>query len=114
MFIPIIKVISVGSIERLNDLALNSNVHIITPFHFAAFTVVLQMMNQSMPRNSDSAPVLLVFYVIIMAESTLSLFTTCLVLVAHYRGKVYIIFALFTVIKSIKKKSINRGMHRGD
>ena len=52
-----------------------------------AFTVILQMLNQSMPRNSDSAPVLLIFYAIIMAESTFSLFTTCIVLVAHHRGR---------------------------
>lgn len=56
-----------------------------------AFTVILQMLNQSMPRNSDCAPVLLVFYVVIMAESTFSLFTTCLVLVAHYRGEDHLI-----------------------
>ena len=51
-----------------------------------AFTVILQMLNQSMPKNSDSPPIMLIFYVSIMAESTFSLVTTCLVLVVHHRG----------------------------
>ena len=51
-----------------------------------AVAVFLQLVSDSLPRNSDSIPILAVFYMVIMAESALSLITTCTVLVFHFRA----------------------------
>lgn len=50
---------------------------------FASF---LQVISESLPRTSDSVPILSVFYMTIMAESALSLITTCIVLCFHHKG----------------------------
>ena len=52
-----------------------------------AFTVILHVLNQSIPDNADCAPVLLIFYLVVMGESTMSLFTTCMVLVGMRQKK---------------------------
>lgn len=51
-----------------------------------AIAVFLQLISDSLPRNSDSIPILAIFYMVIMAESAISLITTCIVLVIHYRS----------------------------
>ena len=51
-----------------------------------AVAVFLQLVSDSLPRNSDSIPILAVFYMVIMTESALSLITTCTVLVFHFRA----------------------------
>jgi len=51
-----------------------------------AVAVFLQLVSENLPRNSDSVPILAVFYMVIMAESALSLITTCTVLVFHFRA----------------------------
>jgi len=51
-----------------------------------AVAVFLQSVSDTLPRNSDSIPVLGVFYILIMCETTFSLVTTCIVLVVHHRG----------------------------
>ena len=51
-----------------------------------AVAVFLQLVSDNLPRNSDSIPILAIFYMVIMAESALSLITTCVVLVFHYRS----------------------------
>lgn len=51
-----------------------------------AVAVFLQLVSDSLPRNSDSIPILAVFYMVIMTESALSLITTCIVLVFHFRA----------------------------
>eukprot|EP00794_Sanderia_malayensis_P009133 gene9133-10106_t len=52
-----------------------------------AVAVFLQLVSDNLPRNSDSIPILAVFYMVIMAESALSLITTCVVLVCHFRAQ---------------------------
>ena len=51
-----------------------------------AVAVFLQLISDALPRNSNSIPMLAVFYMAIMAESAFSLITTCIVLVFHYRS----------------------------
>ncbi len=51
-----------------------------------AVAVFLQLVSDNLPRNSDSVPILAIFYMVIMAESALSLITTCVVLVCHFRA----------------------------
>ncbi|XP_066933801.1 neuronal acetylcholine receptor subunit alpha-2-like [Clytia hemisphaerica] len=51
-----------------------------------AVAVFLQLISDALPRNSNSVPMLAVFYMAIMAESAFSLITTCIVLVIHYRS----------------------------
>ena len=48
-----------------------------------AFVVFLQLISMTLPRNYDSVPILTIFYITIMMESSLSLVTTCIVLWAH-------------------------------
>lgn len=43
-----------------------------------AFTVFLQVVNSSLPRNSDSIPTLKLFYLITMAECSLCFLATCI------------------------------------
>ena len=69
-----------------------------------AFTVILQLINKSLPRNSDTAPVLSVFYLTIMGESTMSLITTCMVLIAHHKGKERWVLPLPNWLKSYINK----------
>ena len=80
-----------------------------------AVAVFLQLVSDSLPRNSDSIPILAVFYMVIMAESALSLITTCTVLVFHFRASARGIerppqwmrtFFLKRVGKLIKVKSV--------
>ena len=51
-----------------------------------AMAVFLQLVGESLPRNSETIPLLGVFYIIIMAEISISLILTCFVLNIHYRG----------------------------
>ena len=51
-----------------------------------AVAVFLQLVSDNLPRNSDSIPILAIFYMVIMTESALSLVTTCVVLVFHFRA----------------------------
>lgn len=51
-----------------------------------AVAVFLQLISDALPRNSNSIPMLAIFYMAIMAESAISLITTCVVLVIHYRS----------------------------
>ena len=51
-----------------------------------AVAVFLQLISDALPRNSDSIPILAIFYMVVMAESAISLITTCVVLVIHYRS----------------------------
>jgi len=51
-----------------------------------AVAVFLQLVSDSLPRNSDSIPILAIFYMVIMTESACSLLTTCVVLIMHHRG----------------------------
>ncbi|XP_065065748.1 neuronal acetylcholine receptor subunit alpha-5-like [Rhopilema esculentum] len=51
-----------------------------------AVAVFLQLVSDSLPRNSDSIPILAIFYMVIMTESALSLVTTCIVLMFHFRS----------------------------
>lgn len=51
-----------------------------------AVVVFLQIVSDSLPRNSDSVSTLGMFYFIIMMESTFSLTTTCIVLYIHQCG----------------------------
>ena len=43
-----------------------------------AFTVFLQVVNASLPRNSDSIPILKLFYLVTMGECTLCFLASCL------------------------------------
>ena len=51
-----------------------------------AVAVFLQLISDTLPRNSDSIPILGLFYMVVMAESALSLIITCVVLVVHHRS----------------------------
>jgi len=51
-----------------------------------AVAVFLQMVSDTLPRNSDNIPILGLFYIIIMIESSFSLVTTCIVLITYQRG----------------------------
>ena len=51
-----------------------------------AVAVFLQLVSNTLPRNSDSISILAIFYMTIMVESALSLVTTCVVLVFHYHS----------------------------
>ena len=46
----------------------------------------IQFINTSLPKNSDATPVLSVYYIAILVECTMSLVTTCIVLITHHRG----------------------------
>mgnify|MGYP001794174642 CR=1 FL=1 len=50
-----------------------------------AMAVFLQLVGESLPRNSDSIPLLGMFYIVIMGEISISLILTCWVLNIHYR-----------------------------
>ena len=51
-----------------------------------ALCLFLQFINTSLPKNCDAIPVLSVYYIAILIECTLSLVTTCIVLICHHRG----------------------------
>ncbi|XP_020901360.2 neuronal acetylcholine receptor subunit alpha-10 [Exaiptasia diaphana] len=51
-----------------------------------AMAVFLQLVGESLPRNSETIPLLGTFYIAIMAEISISLMLTCFVLNIHYRG----------------------------
>ena len=58
-----------------------------------AFTVFLVEINQSLPRNSDSVPIIQLFYMTTVMECMLSFFLTCfLVRVLERKGKGTFIF----------------------
>ena len=51
-----------------------------------AMAVFLQLVGESLPRNSETVPLLGKFYITIMAEISISLMLTCWVLNIHYHG----------------------------
>ncbi|XP_057311577.1 neuronal acetylcholine receptor subunit alpha-9-like isoform X2 [Hydractinia symbiolongicarpus] len=51
-----------------------------------AVAVFLQLISDTLPRNSETIPVLAIFYMVVMTESALSLITTCIVLIIHHRS----------------------------
>ena len=51
-----------------------------------AMAVFLQLVGESLPRNSETIPLLGTFYIAIMTEISISLMLTCFVLNIHYRG----------------------------
>ena len=51
-----------------------------------AMAVFLQLVGESLPRNSETVPLLGKFYITIMAEISISLMLTCWVLSIHYHG----------------------------
>ena len=51
-----------------------------------AMAVFLQLVGESLPRNSETVPLLAKFYITIMAEISISLMLTCWVLNIHYHG----------------------------
>ena len=51
-----------------------------------AVAVFLELVNATLPRNSDTIPILAIFFVVMMALSVLSLMTTCIILVIHYQS----------------------------
>ncbi|XP_058964332.1 neuronal acetylcholine receptor subunit alpha-10-like [Pocillopora verrucosa] len=51
-----------------------------------ANAVFLQLVGESLPRNSETVPLLGKFYITIMAEISISLMLTCWVLNIHYHG----------------------------
>ena len=52
-----------------------------------AVAVFLQLVTGHLPTNSDSIPILAVFYIVIMTESAVSLVTTCIILIIHYKSR---------------------------
>lgn len=52
-----------------------------------ALAVFLQFLSGSLPRNSDSTPILSVFFITLMTESAAALVTTILVLAIHHKGE---------------------------
>ena len=52
-----------------------------------AVAVFLQLVTDHLPTNSDSIPILAVFYIVIMTESAVSLVTTCIILIIHYKSR---------------------------
>ena len=51
-----------------------------------AMAVFLQVVGESLPRNSETVPLLGKFYITIMAEISVSLILTCWVLNVHYHS----------------------------
>ena len=51
-----------------------------------ALAVFLQFLSDALPRNSDSTPILSVFFITLMSESAVALVTTILVLAIHHKG----------------------------
>ena len=51
-----------------------------------AVAVFLQLVTDYLPTNSDSIPILAVFYIAIMMKSVVSLATTCIILITHYKS----------------------------
>ena len=51
-----------------------------------AVAVFLELVNATLPRNSDTIPILAIFFIVMMALSVLSLMTTCIILVIHYQS----------------------------
>ena len=52
-----------------------------------SLAVFLQFLSDTLPRNSDSTPIISVFFITMMAESGISLVATVIVLAIHHRGK---------------------------
>ena len=52
-----------------------------------AVAVFLQLVTGHLPTNSDSIPILAVFYLVIMTESAVSLVTTGIILIIHYKSR---------------------------
>lgn len=50
-----------------------------------AVALFLELVNGSLPKNSDTVPMLALFFLVIMVGSFLSLVATCFVLVVHYQ-----------------------------
>lgn len=51
-----------------------------------ALAVFLELISDSLPRNSDTIPLLAIFFIVMMAETVLSLMTTCVILVIQYQS----------------------------
>ena len=51
-----------------------------------ALAVFLELVSDSLPRNSDTIPVLAIFFIVMMAETVFSLMTTCVILVIQYQS----------------------------
>ena len=51
------------------------------------FALFMLMTMESLPQNSDHVPIISVFYLVLMAESCLSVCMACCVLTVYYRGK---------------------------
>ena len=51
-----------------------------------AVAVFLQLITDHLPTNSDSVPILAVFYIVMMTESAVSLITTCIILIVHHKS----------------------------
>lgn len=52
-----------------------------------ALAVFLQFISESLPKTSDSTPILSIFYMTLMAESALALVSTILILAIHHKGE---------------------------